>query len=277
MPLAGASCWYEWDAFFTLARRASEWHSRTAIHEDVETVAPEIQYPNFFAFENLMAESRLANAVLQLRSAYGSPEPIESPNQWATFLRVLLTGPGRGESQELVRAVLASPPLDSAGALSKASTGQLVERLSAIPRGAQKASLIRAVAEWWLAQFGDQADGAWTKDLQFYRESLRRIKGLGPATVDELLLFVAKLPVFPVSRGAMRVAVRHGWLDLPLEDSEAQDVFVRGLADSPVELGAAFQLLSQVAEAHCGREPQCDGCPLQPLLPPNGPLNPDSC
>lgn len=221
--------------------------------------------------------SRLEDALVRLRSAYGVSERNESPNQWSAFLGVLLYGSGRSENHAAVREVLGSSPLLAPQATSQASTGQLIERLSAVPRGPQKASLVRAVAEWWLSQFGDQTSGEWTRDLQFYRESLRRIKGLGPATVDELLLIAAKLPVFPATRGAMRVAVRHGWLDLPIEDGEAQDFFVRGLAGASIELAAAADLLSRVAEAHCGREPNCEGCPLQSLLPPNGPLNPESC
>ena len=62
-----------------------------------------------------------------------------------------------------------------------------------------------------------------------YRESLRQIRGLGPATVDELLLFAAQLAVFPIDRSALRVAIRHGWLDMPVEDEPAQSFFIQGL------------------------------------------------
>ena len=176
-----------------------------------------------------------------------------------------------------MRAVLESSALASPGSTAKTSTGQLVEILSPIPRGPQKARLLRAVAEWWLTQFGDETSPEWSKGLEFYRESLRKIRGLGPATVDELLMFAARLAVFPLDRAALRVAIRHGWLDFPFEDAEAQDFFVRSLRESEVDPRAFSRLISRVAESHCGRVPQCEGCSLQPLLPLNGPLNPDSC
>ena len=95
--------------------------------------------------------------------------------------------------------------------------------------------------------------------------------------MDELLLFAPQLKVFPVDRTALRVAVRHGWLDLPLEDDEAQSFFVRGLSQAEIDPREFSRLLTKIGESHCGREPKCDGCPLQPLLPPGGPLSPESC
>lgn len=219
--------------------------------------------------------SRLAQATARLRSAFGSPGWADGASSWELFLRVLLIGPAVDLPADIHEA-LRSSSLDSPQQTAQTTTGQLVELLAKVPRGPQKASLLRLVADWWLKTFGDETSPDWSGDLMTYRESLRKIRGLGPATVDELLLFAANLPVFPVSRGAMRVAVRHGWLDLPMDDAESQDFFVRGLRNAEVD-GREFSLLvSRVAEDFCGREPNCEGCPLQPLLPPHGPLNPDS-
>lgn len=219
--------------------------------------------------------SRLAAADVALHQAYGSPELPDATNGWSQFLRVLLIGSTASNSK--VNEVLQSPLLVDPQSVATFSTGQLVELLAPVPRGPQKASLIRAIAEWWLSQFGNECDPDWLNNWQSYRDSLRRIRGLGPATVDELLLFVGQVPVFPLDRGTIRVAVRHGWLDLPLEEDASQDFFVRGLREAQIEPQGFSMLLARVADAHCGREPKCDGCPLQPLLPPNGPLNPESC
>jgi endonuclease-3 related protein len=221
--------------------------------------------------------SRLASATERLQAVYGMREIPELANTWSMFLYVLLAGPTVGPVTTAVITLLESVALASPQQTSQKTTGQLVELLAPVPRGPQKASLLRLVAEWWLTQFGNDCSPDWSRCPDFYRESLRRIKGLGPATVDELLLFAAKLPVFPINRGTLRVAIRHGWLDLPIDDEEAQSFFVQGLTDANIELTDFAQLVSKVAEAHCGREPKCDGCPLQPLLPPNGPLNPESC
>ncbi len=221
--------------------------------------------------------TRLANADAHLRAAYGSPELPESSSGWQRFVRTLLIGPVADPISEAVREALESSALACPQATSQTSTADLVELLAKVPRGSQKASLLRTTANWWLTTFGDTDEPDWSHGLDYYRESLRKIRGLGPATVDELLLFVARLDVFSLDRGTLRVAIRHGWLDLPVEDDESQAFFVRGLRDAAIDLREFSRLITRVAEAHCGREPRCDGCPLQPLLPPNGPLNPDSC
>lgn len=222
-------------------------------------------------------QSRLAAADIALRQAYGSPELPEASNRWQVLLRVLFAGSTSAPISHALTEVLQAPQLLDPMNVSSSTTGQLVELLAPVPRGPQKASLIRAIAEWWLSQFGNDCEPDWSSNWAACRDSLRRIRGLGPATVDELLLFVGQAPVFPLDRGTIRVAVRHGWLDLPLEEDESQDFFVRGLRESQIEPRGFSMLLARVAEAHCGREPKCHECPLQPMLPANGPLNPESC
>lgn len=218
--------------------------------------------------------SRLAEADRLLRLADAPPESLDASNTWRLFLRLLLSG--TAAETDVIKDVLDSAPFATPRTLAGMTTGQLVELLEGVPRGPQKSGVLRAVAEWWLGEFGEECCPEWRGSLEDYRQALRRIRGLGPATVDELLLLAAGLSVFPVDRGTIRVAIRHGWLDLPVEDEEAQSLFVGGLRDAGVDAPQFSQLLSRVAASYCGREPKCDGCPLQPLLPQNGPLNPDA-
>jgi endonuclease-3 related protein len=221
--------------------------------------------------------SRLVEANRLLQAAYGQPDLSSNEAGWSRFLHVLLGIAADHPLRQNLNEVLRSPPLATPGESSAATTGQLVEILAPFPRGSQKASLIRAVAAWWVSTFGNEVSPEWTVGVQTYRDALRSIRGLGPATVDELLLFAANLPVFPVDRSALRVAVRHGWLDLPVEDEEAQSLFVSGLNRSSPDLQEFSRVISLVGERHCGREPLCDGCPLQSMLPEGGPRNPQSC
>ena len=227
--------------------------------------------------------SRLEQAAILLRAAYGNAELPDNdylPNEestWSRLLRVLMGIPGGHSASGAMSELLQSSPLATPRESAAASAGALVELLQPIPRGPQKTSVVRAVAAWWLSQFGDERSPDWLAGVAAYRESLRQIRGLGPATVDELLLFAAGLPVFPVDRTALRVAVRHGWLDLPVDDEEAQSFFVRGMDQSSFRLQELSRLLSTVGEAHCGREPRCEGCPLQSVLPEGGPRDPQSC
>lgn len=221
--------------------------------------------------------SRLEQAASLLRTSYGAIAPSGEDSSWHRFLRELLgLTQGHAANKPLTELFRCSP-LSSPGQTAAVSAGNLVEILQPIPRGPQKASVIRAVAAWWIAQFGDEESPACTRGVESYRTSLREIRGLGPATVDQLLLFAADLPVFPVDRTALRVAVRHGWLDLPVEDDEAQAFFVNGQDQCRQHLQELSRLLTLVGESHCGREPKCNGCPLESMLPAGGPRSPESC
>ena len=219
-----------------------------------------------------------------MRAAYERVELPEGDSTWALFLRVLFGVGSVHRSSDALTEILKSSPVASPQTTMQTAAGSLVEVLAPVPRGPQKASLIRSVAAWWIEQFGEELSPEWSRGATFYRESLRAIRGLGPATVDELLLFAARLKVFPVDRPTLRIAVRHGWLSLPIEDEDAQSFFVRGLAQAESESGTTgidprefSRLLAQVGASHCGREPTCDGCPLQSMLPAGGPLSPESC
>lgn len=222
-------------------------------------------------------QSQLQQAADLLKVEYGEVEIPEADSTWGVFLRVLFGVTSGHKANSALVEMLSSSAIASPSMATQATAGQLVELLTPIPRGPQKASLVKGVAAWWLEQFGDELSPEWTRGTKFYRESLRALRGLGPATVDELLLFAARLKVFPVDRTTLRVAVRHGWLDLPVEDDEAQSFFVRGLAESNVDPRELSRLVALVGESHCGREPKCDGCPLQSMLPSGGPRSPESC
>lgn len=225
----------------------------------------------------MISNSRLDTATALLKSSYGGRDIADQGSCWSRCLHTLFGVPSGHVARGVINDLLASGPLASPSRTVGASTGQLVEILQPVPRGPQKASVVRALAAWWSAKFGDDCDPDWTGGITAYREDLRKIRGLGPAVVDELLLFGPGLAVFPVDRTALRVAVRHGWLDLPVEDEDAQSLFASGLDRAVSEMRELSHLLTKVGESHCGREPHCEGCPLQSMLPDGGPRNPQSC
>lgn len=229
-------------------------------------------------------QTQLQRAAELMRAEYGVVDLPEADSTWGVFLRVLFGVTSSHKAYASFVEMLKSSAIATPMLATQASAGQLVELLEPIPRGPQKSSLVRTIASWWLEQFGNELTPEWSRGTSFYRESLRAIRGLGPATVDELLLFAARLKVFPIDRTVLRVTIRHGWLDMPVEDDDAQSFFLRNLesaeqsSDMPnIDPREFSRLLTLVGENHCGREPKCDGCPLQSMLPQDGPLSPESC
>ncbi|MBM4075180.1 MAG: hypothetical protein FJ267_06010 [Planctomycetes bacterium] len=212
-----------------------------------------------------------------LVSRYGRQNVVSLGTMWEQALRIICgvshDHAFSAEFSELLESTILGEPAKT----FSASNGQLLETLKTVPRGQQKASVVKSLAGWWISRFENCLDPEWVHGLDEYRGQLRAIRGLGPAIVDELLLFVGRLRVFPVDRPALRIAVRHGWIDLPAEDSDVQSFFVQGCEQSNVEPREFSLQLAIVGKDHCWREPLCDGCPLQSMLPSCGPINPDAC
>jgi endonuclease-3 related protein len=133
-----------------------------------------------------------------------------------------------------------------------------------------KARRLRALLRWIVDRGGDPA-AALRGDPGEVRESLLAVHGVGPETADSLLLYAGGHPVFVADAYARRVGGRHGWLD-PDAGYEAIRALVEGSLPRDAALLNQFHAeIVQVGKDHCRATPRCEGCPLEPMLPPGGP------
>jgi endonuclease-3 related protein len=105
------------------------------------------------------------------------------------------------------------------------------------------------------------------------RQRLLAIHGIGPETADSMLLYAGGRPTFVVDAYTRRVLARHGWCRPGADYAEVQRLCEGALK----HLSAARQLdywqdyhaqLVAVGKDFCRpRQPRCEACPLQPLLP----------
>jgi endonuclease-3 related protein len=167
---------------------------------------------------------------------------------------------GLADAAELAEAD--STELDD---LAKAASAKLSPATSAT---------LRRLARWGADQDSETLDRRPTEAI---REELRAIKGLGPGLVDTLLLKGLGRASAPLDRGTYRVFIRHGWIDTSAGYDEAQAV-LSGLAPGdPERLAGIGQGLARVARDFCKpARPRCGDCPLESLLQPGGPIEPDS-
>jgi endonuclease-3 related protein len=106
-----------------------------------------------------------------------------------------------------------------------------------------------------------------------FRDGLRALKGVGPATADAILLHGLGRAAYPVDRATYRVLVRHGWVDASADYDEARSVVEGALADDSAALARLSAGLEQVGKRWCRAGlPRCESCPLRPFLPEGGPL-----
>jgi endonuclease-3 related protein len=197
--------------------------------------------------------------------------PPGDPNErlLASFLQVML--PRRQVATAL--EALRDAGLIELEALSEAPSAEIEQVLGGPPArlGAKSCRLLGALVRWAVAS---DTDTGTPTDL--LREELRRIPGIGPATADAILLEGLGRPVYPVDRATYRILVRHGWIDPDADYDAARSVIEAAIPDDPAEVARLSVWLARIGNDACRPSvARCESCPLQPWLPPNGPLGSD--
>ena len=162
--------------------------------------------------------------------------------------------------------------LGSARAMLDLSEARLAELLRPSGFFRLKARRLRALLAWLVERGDGDPVRALDGDPETLRRDLLQVHGVGRETADSILLYAAGHPVFVVDAYTRRVAGRHGWLDPRLDYDRIRAAFEAALPRRAPVYNSCHAELVEVAKRHCRPRPLCDGCPLEPMLPPGGPV-----
>lgn len=103
-------------------------------------------------------------------------------------------------------------------------------------------------------------EGMATLDPTDARHQLLAVKGIGPETADDILLYALDLPVFVIDTYTRRILQRHGLAQGGEHYDDLRLGFETALgADVPL-YKQYHALLVEHAKAACKKKPSCDGC-----------------
>jgi endonuclease-3 related protein len=176
-----------------------------------------------------------------------------------------------GNVEKAIRNLIAAEAMNPAAIVSMKAVR--LERLIR-PTGyfRQKAKKLKIFSRWILAEFGGDLRRMKRTSLPELRERLLSVWGIGPETADSILLYAVQHPSFVVDAYTYRVTVRHGWVDPEANYETLREEFARELPNDVDHMGELHALLVRVGKERCRpREPRCEGCALQSLLPSSGP------
>jgi len=89
-----------------------------------------------------------------------------------------------------------------------------------------------------------------------------KLKGLGPETVDSILLYAGSKPVFVVDAYTIRLLTRLGFTDKKMNYSQWQE-FITERIPQDVELYNDFHAqIVNLCKDICRNKPRCEICPL---------------
>ena len=96
--------------------------------------------------------------------------------------------------------------------------------------------------------------------------------GIGPETADDILLYACNLPTFVVDTYTRRILSRHGLVDPAIPYEELRALFEEHLEPDVHTFKEYHGLIVWTGKDFCKKNPQCDKCPLKPMLKKGQPL-----
>ena len=136
-----------------------------------------------------------------------------------------------------------------------------------------KARRLRSFLRVLLEAHGGDLDRLFAGETSTVRERLLAINGIGPETADSMLLYAGGHHSFVIDAYTKRIFHRHKWCAPETDYDDLKGLCESSLNPKPVAARLDYwqdyhAQLVMVGKHFCRpREPLCDQCPLQPLLP----------
>jgi len=129
-----------------------------------------------------------------------------------------------------------------------------------------KARSLRTFARWLVERHGGRVAGLRAAPLGSLRRELLALPGLGPETVDAILLYAARRPVAVADAYTRRILARHRLLRPAAGYEEARRFLEAHLPSDPALFNELHALLVAAGKTQCRTRARCEGCPLRPDL-----------
>ncbi len=95
------------------------------------------------------------------------------------------------------------------------------------------------------------------------REQLLSVKGIGPETVDSILLYAARHPVFVIDTYTYRILNRHEMVGNEVSYDDLQELFMHHLPEDATLFNEFHALIVKTGKEYCRKKPRCNECPLE--------------
>lgn len=215
----------------------------------------------------------LRTVYQRLRAEYGGQEwwPAETP--FEVMVGAILTQNTAWTNVERAIANLRQARALDPEAIVRASPERLAEWIRPSGYFNVKAQRLKGLCDWYLEQGGHGALRRWPTAA--LRSALLAVKGVGPETADDIVLYAFDRPVFVVDTYTRRIFERLGLLEAGL----GYDAVQRRFHDELGEDGEAVALFNEYhalivehGKHRCRKRPLCEGCGLQGDCPSAGTL-----
>jgi len=166
--------------------------------------------------------------------------------------------------EKAIRRLKAARPL-TVWSLLRQSPKRLAQLIRPAGSFNVKAKRLRAFLLYFQSRYGGNFKKMSRRGGASLRAELLGVHGLGPESVDAILLYAGQKPFFVIDSYTRRILSRHGMLEEGAPYHEAQDLLMDHLPHSVERFNEYHALLVEVGKRFCRRRPRCWECPLDPL------------
>lgn len=125
-----------------------------------------------------------------------------------------------------------------------------------------KADRLRSVAEWWRKNVEDDRLVP-QKDLEYWRNAILQVKGVGPETADSIMLYSFDMPTFVIDAYTKRIMSRHFGTSPEIDYHELQTLFMENLPADSALFNEFHALFVRTAKETCLKKECKNDCPLR--------------
>lgn len=210
----------------------------------------------------------IRKAFEQLLEHYGSQKwwPAESPLE--VILGVVLVRNSQWSVAARVIDAIKNEGLLQLDKLAQLDEPTLQEKIRPVGRQKAKATLILSLVRFFLDQWQGNLMAFFGRPIEHVREELLTFSGIGPETVELILLYAGNLPACPVSIYTKRFLIRHHYIEEKADHRRIQHLLQTEFGHDHAVFNEFYALLTRLGRDFCAKsEPKCESCPLNGLYP----------
>jgi endonuclease III related protein len=203
-----------------------------------------------------------------LLSSLGSQGWWPAKTRLEVILGAILTQNTSWQNVELAIARLRRNGLLKLSTLRKASRSELESCIHPSGFFRQKALTIQNFLTWLERTCVGSLPVMFARPAAQLRRELLEVRGLGPETVDAILLYAGQQAFFVADSYTRRVLARHALVPQKAGYSDVQAFLHRNLPPDEALFNEYHALLVYVGKSWCRKAaPRCEECPLKGFLP----------
>jgi endonuclease-3 related protein len=208
-------------------------------------------------------QERIPALLNRLARALGPQDWWPADNAFEVLVGAVLTQNAAWRNVEQALARLRARDWLTAASIINAPDDALRECIRPSGYYNVKAARLRAACEAWVELGGEP--GIRGLPTSTARAALLAVKGLGPESVDDVLLYGFDRPLFVVDAYTRRIFLRAGVIPERISYDALQAAFHAAMPADAARFNEAHAHIVAVGKDYCRpHAPACHSCPLQP-------------